>query len=1719
MQLDSVPSSPDISSVASRSMLLDPSPSPPPTPPPEAHEQSEPAQSPPDEPIPAVVHEMQEAETSRYSLRQRSAAQKQPFTLEDLRYRNQLKAMPEAIVKLRNVPRGDGHHDPQNGNGQGTQDEAFVPPAEDEDLDRISRDRRKKQPRSADDILNELDESQEEKRKRRAREKDEKARKKEARAKLEEERRRRRQQREERKREKERKRKERAEREEVRKRTAVPGNTGADAGPSGASSTQDPDNGDYLFNLYGNGPPSDEERASTVKTEPHGVNRNGDAMDVISVSSDSEEAPSRPSSPVLSESSESDEETSQQRKLRKAVHTLCKTMPPGLAISLLEAQGPSRKSKPVVPSYDDGVPLLPGQSRKRKVGNGGNMRDIRGDSESELEMSDNPEVLEFEPAWSPPGSPGPSKPSRSANSSRPPKKKKGKVAGLVNYDSSDQSDLEAVDDQTIRKFVVKRPGTFTEATMINYMLQRTRVFEEKGDREKKKKPKGKRRSKSEGKKPWMDKKSGYKHDIVTSGARGMGHEHQALISNFDGYGHDTGSGKKSRQRRDNRAASSTSRPRESSMGYGSDADDDSTDGGTDADDVDPEVVRREAQQRAKRQKEKARRAAMKANGITLVKPKKGGKAKVSASKPRHFLPGDLEVDAGPSNELFLQPKVRQWDGPIHRRAPSSDRNSPFDAPRDARQSRSSPAGRLDLFADDNDPPYSPIAVDEDEDVDEISVVQDSGIPFLRSGNAFNSESYIRKGWLRELTLAVNPASELSPLVPLRVHLHTYRIMPDATIDDISQSVKKACEDMFDFASGIPDPDQLDRVDDWTHIIHHLGQAISHRLPQLDENSRSDVKDAIGTEVTRLILRLKSLQLSSPDALDLPLFQAHWLAVELTARIGGQILNDRGDLAASPVVDSIQLLIHHLLLLGLDKTMQPVLEDLETKALSEVTVPTFSAQMWVRLIHLLSEYDQLGHPRKRGHIFWQFVLSCFKTFSENQPDFVLFENLWKATFSLCALSQFSINGMALSKPNLPAAWEVVTFLCDGTFKQMKTQTLEQDYYIRHLLSRWFILNERWGWKILDVSSLVKLVVDKVFAPRRFVSLEDEVCEFPRFLRHPDVDGLSAVDPKDSAYVVLLKFIFRASKEESAKPFSIKKLISLSEPVSAVQFDTMTVADTSMIINRICAAIVGVRVNPSTYESRVNQVRNSIDFAEATFQTRVMLIRSLYYWAKFIIHHEPDLSIEKLAPWVNSMAGCLANKWKIDEDNELGRTKLLAKLLLGAVSKLYEIPGAPEPSLITALKPLFHVAREDAEAQNDARRILALAIDRWYEAVPPPRPAVPKKVVQVEEEEESQDLFGNEFADIDWASGDIPEALAGDVPPSPSAPDPAPLKQAISDTRINWLAYRAFKECVVKEELVEALKLCSTWVGCKLLSGLEEQEMKGILDLTKSVLEEKTKADKVQSVSEPFKRKFDVIVWVSILERCPMVYQSAAPSLDLKERFLASFFHALVSVNDWTLSLFKLYASRFLSVDQLQHPLLQGCQIALPPPPDPDSGVYRFTKDQFIECRVGVLETIFNNLDASVASGNLDISNLRLVIKNTFSVMRNNLVNMTEHTETFDDYVAFGLRLVESLNKTEHLSKMEAMTFWRTWVPGGAMSESSANSDTTVPADYKKTFASKRVPSQFADPCAEASKASMDCLNRNNYDRDACLEYFQAYRECKNTWIQQRKEDRRAGRPTA
>lgn len=63
-----------------------------------------------------------------------------------------------------------------------------------------------------------------------------------------------------------------------------------------------------------------------------------------------------------------------------------------------------------------------------------------------------------------------------------------------------------------------------------------------------------------------------------------------------------------------------------------------------------------------------------------------------------------------------------------------------------------------------------------------------------------------------------------------------------------------------------------------------------------------------------------------------------------------------------------------------------------------------------------------------------------------------------------------------------------------------------------------------------------------------------------------------------------------------------------------------------------------------------------------------------------------------------------------------------------------------------------------------------------------------------------------------------------------------------------------------------------------------------------------------------------------------------------------------------------------------------------------------------------------------------------------------------------------------------------------------------------ADGLKRFIDKRT-----NPCMEESKASMKCLDENNYDKSKCKMYFEAYKECKKAWNDRKAARRRQGLP--
>ncbi|KAI6117434.1 cysteine alpha-hairpin motif superfamily [Pisolithus croceorrhizus] len=56
----------------------------------------------------------------------------------------------------------------------------------------------------------------------------------------------------------------------------------------------------------------------------------------------------------------------------------------------------------------------------------------------------------------------------------------------------------------------------------------------------------------------------------------------------------------------------------------------------------------------------------------------------------------------------------------------------------------------------------------------------------------------------------------------------------------------------------------------------------------------------------------------------------------------------------------------------------------------------------------------------------------------------------------------------------------------------------------------------------------------------------------------------------------------------------------------------------------------------------------------------------------------------------------------------------------------------------------------------------------------------------------------------------------------------------------------------------------------------------------------------------------------------------------------------------------------------------------------------------------------------------------------------------------------------------------------------------------PKDYHSKFTARTTYSKHTDPCEDAAKASLKCMDRNQYDKDKCQDFFQAYRDCKRAW---------------
>ena len=523
-------------------------------------------------------------------------------------------------------------------------------------------------------------------------------------------------------------------------------------------------------------------------------------------------------------------------------------------------------------------------------------------------------------------------------------------------------------------------------------------------------------------------------------------------------------------------------------------------------------------------------------------------------------------------------------------------------------------------------------------------------------------------------------------------------------DKLISILEDICSTLFEFVTDLPDVDSDTTIKGASAIMRVVPQLISWFNKSEDEGVSASLREAGEREIARLIAKIQKL---APTFVDMPILATCWFAVEMCARLGCRL---EGQLPTGILKESAMTLIHLLLQVGLEKPITIVKSDTN---MTESSVPHFAAELWVSLIHLLGECDSLEKANRRIHPFWLLLMTAIQSQPEGEKprtNLEASEMIWYTIFSLCALSQYSVHGMTTRVPRLPACWDLVVFALKKIRLNEDPKTdlgmpsamlLQRDKYIGLVMTRCFHLRERWRWKLDDASILFNQLA-VIFRSRKFVNLRHEGTGCPKFFKDRNRDLLTSYDPKDTAFVLFLKLIVLAAKDDRGGiqgklSVKTKKLLSLAVPVASLPFSKTnppTRHELTKFYNRLSAVAIAVYLELDEYDFRTRQAREYIKFADADDTTRSVVIDGMMNWAIMMVNRE--IKLDAITTWIGEMAQVLSVELKetslnvttdeLNKVNGLRRDRLisLSRVLLGAVRQIFTayigLGRYPESSLL-------------------------------------------------------------------------------------------------------------------------------------------------------------------------------------------------------------------------------------------------------------------------------------------------------------------------------------------------------------------------------------------------------------------------------------------------------
>ena len=934
-----------------------------------------------------------------------------------------------------------------------------------------------------------------------------------------------------------------------------------------------------------------------------------------------------------------------------------------LARETPETKKPGEQVNSHIRDLEDDGPLPPGKTRVRRGANLGDIKAIKGDSESEEERID------------PPSSSSSSSDESDSDSDsveilqtyrpRPPRfKQEPEVIEVDLTDSDGDEDIQFFVQNTHPVRKQRHKTKLRDQSIINYMLPKVYTTGGRNRDTRRKHP------------------SRYKLDIMTTGSRGHGRERQSLLL-FDGR-------KKKAKRRHELAGSpivagdgtttlKTSLTRTTSRSAIFTGDSRQLGG------VNQVHTVQDGRQVSGKEKGRLRKARAKRNGIYNFTSGENSRITNGRRADAAFFTVDLE-DEGFHNALAPMSASR----PRFEPAPPKKR-------KDYEKTHSTSTVFEQRPHNAQSTSVYPQALDAREN-NIKHITCDLDIKRLHSGRSFGQSTYIRKGWLHEL-VNIEYATVENNTEPPATILCRFELGPTMGIENLCLALPRLLDALFESATDILDSDSDILSEEWKPGFRVVSLIISWYLRNSGDSEKTMLRETISKEVQRIA---NLIDKHSVSFIEKPILSLCWFLVELSTRTSTPLPTAYHGLSLSLRVTS-KVLMQLLLRLGIHKISELLQGD---GILDESSPIQYATELWVCLIHVLLGTPKEGVPKSKSHPFWTVFMDAFPTVHDRDSSrsFKASEDVWLTIFTICTLSQFSVHGMVTAEPRLPAFWDLVAYglktICltenEDHLRLQSPVLRKRDHYVALVVARCGHLRHAWNWR-LDEGSAMFNQLSEIFRSRNFANLRHEEDCLPKFFKHTDWNLLSVHDSKDTAFSGFLKLILQADRDEvnnGRKSAKLKKLLSLAVPLRSLSFTSSQPPhgrDLSMYYNRLSAIALALSLDASDHDERINKARNYLAFSSADTKTRHAVLCGLERLAVLMVKR--DIGLSALLDWVEEVGKSLdaelkevASKKPSDSGEGLlvaPAVKLVKHLFLsisGIATTYLDVSRFPDPHLL-------------------------------------------------------------------------------------------------------------------------------------------------------------------------------------------------------------------------------------------------------------------------------------------------------------------------------------------------------------------------------------------------------------------------------------------------------